>query len=190
MKKCALQIILLVLLTISQSSCYSKGDAKTGKEVKTERPPVAVETLTAATSEITEGIDVVGTLTPKFETEVKSQILGLVREVYVTEWVKVKKNAPLARIDVSETEALARKAEAAVESAKAGYLQAQVAAQRAEREKARMAKLKEYGLATQQGLDDAETEAAAAGLESKLQGLKLERPKRNCGTCRPASQRG
>ncbi len=174
--------MLLVLLTISQSSCYSKGDAKTGKEVKTERPPVAVETLTAATSEITEGIDVVGTLTPKFETEVKSQILGLVREVYVTEWVRVKKNAPLARIDVSETEALARKAEAAVESAKAGYLQAQVAAQRAEREKARMAKLKEYGLATQQGLDDAETEAAAAGLESKLQGLKLERPKRNCGT--------
>ena len=155
--------MLLVLLTISQSSCYSKGDAKTGKEVKTERPPVAVETLTAATSEITEGIDVVGTLTPKFETEVKSQILGLVQEVYVTEWVRVKKNTPLARIDVSETEALARKAEAAVESAKAGYLQAQVAAQRAEREKARMAKLKEYGLATQQGLDDAETEAAAAG---------------------------
>lgn len=150
------------MLALSFLGCSSRGDAKTGKEAKTERPPIAVETLTAATSEITEGVDVVGTLTPKFESEVKSQIPGLIRNVYVTEWVRVKKNTPLARIDVSETEALARKAEAAVESAKAGFLQAQVAAQRAEREKGRMAKLKEYGLATQQGLDDAETEAAAA----------------------------
>ena len=137
MKKFVVQIILLSMLTVSFAACSSKGDAKTGKEAKTERPPIAVETLTAATSEITEGVDVVGTLTPKFQAELKSQIPGLVREVYVTEWVRVRKNTPLARIDVSETEALARKAEAAVESAKAGLLQAKVAAQRAEREKTR-----------------------------------------------------
>jgi membrane fusion protein (multidrug efflux system) len=161
-KKVAFQIVLPGMLAIMLFSCSSKGDTDTGKGVKAERPPVAVETQKVAPSEITEGIDVVGTLTPKVETEVKSQILGLVREVYVTEWVSVKKNAPLARIDVSEIEALARKAEAAVESAKAGYLQTQVAAKRAEREKERMSKLKEFGLATQQGLEDAETEAAAA----------------------------
>ena len=172
MKKFALLIIFLSMLVLSFGGCSPKGDATTGKDGKAERPPVAVETLTAATSEITEGVDVVGTLTPKFETEVKSQILGLVREVYVTEWVRVKKNTPLARIDVSETEALTRKAEAAVESAKAGYLQAQVAAQRSEREKARMAKLKEYGLATQQGLDDAETEAAASS--ARVEAAKAE----------------
>ncbi len=172
MKKFALLIIFLSMLVLSFGGCSSKGDTTTGKNGKAERPPVAVETLTAATSEITEGVDVVGTLTPKFETEVKSQILGLVREVYVTEWVRVKKNTPLARIDVSETEALTRKAEAAVESAKAGYLQAQVAAQRSEREKARMAKLKEYGLATQQGLDDAETEAAASS--ARVEAAKAE----------------
>lgn len=162
MKK-ELPIVLIIILLFWTSGCSSRGDAKTGKESNVERPPVAVETLTVTPSELTEGVDVVGALTPKFETEVKSQIPGLVRDVYVTEWVRVKKNAPLARIDVGETEALARRAEAAVESAKAGYLQAQVAAQRAEREKTRMLKLKEYGLATQQGLDDAETEAAAAG---------------------------
>lgn len=156
-----LQILLISILLIWLPGCSSKGDAKAGKETKAERPAVAVETLTAAVCELTEGIDVVGALTPKYEAEVKSQIPGLISEVYVREWVRVKKNAPLARIDVSETEAQARKAEAAVESAKAGYLQAQATAQRAEREKARMLKLREYGLATQQNLDDADTEAAA-----------------------------
>lgn len=158
MIKHVLSFVLVLLCIISIQGC-SKGDAKTEKAA---RPPVAVEVLSVSASELVEGVDVVGALTPKFETEVKSQILGLIREVYVTEWVRVKKNAPLARIDASETEALARKAEAAVASAKSGFLQAQVAAQRAEREKTRMAKLKEYGLATQQNLDDAETEAAAA----------------------------
>lgn len=162
MKKYALSLIFISLLALYMYGCSSKGDAKTGKADQSERPPVSVETLLIAASEMTEGVDVVGTLTPKFETEVKSQILGLVREVYVTEWVRVKKNAPLARIDVSEVEALARKAEAAIESAKAALLQAQVSSQRAEREKARMQKLREFGLATQQSLDDTETESAAA----------------------------
>jgi RND family efflux transporter MFP subunit len=159
--KYILQLIFVSLLMCYVSAC-SKGDANTEKTDKAERPPVAVEILTASASEMIEGIDVVGTLTPKFETEVKSQIVGLVREVYVTEWVRVKKNDPLARIDVSETEALVKRAEAAIESAKAGFLQAQVSAQRAEREKSRIKNLKEFGLSTQQNLDDAETEVLAA----------------------------
>src|SRR4030067_765151 len=126
MKKFALLIIFLSMLVLSFGGCSSKGDTTTGKNGKAERPPVAVETLTAATSEITEGVDVVGTLTPKFETEVKSQILGLVREVYVTEWVRVKKNTPLARIDVSETEALTRKAEARAAEEELRHMQARL----------------------------------------------------------------
>jgi membrane fusion protein, multidrug efflux system len=150
------------VLAFSVSGCSSKGDAGTAKSDKSERPPVAVETLPAKLSELTEGIDVVGTLAPKCETEVKSQIVGLVREVYVTEWVKVKKGDPLARIDTSEIEALVKKAEAAIESSKAGLLQAQVSAQRSEREKARIMKLREFGLSTEQNLDDAKSEAFAA----------------------------
>ena len=162
--------ILLIALLVSilwTSGCSSKSaDGK--KEDSRGRPPVAVETMTVSLSELTEGVDVVGTLTPKFETEVKSQVSGLVSEVFVTEWVRVRKNGPLARIDLSETEALVKKAAASVESVKAGYLQAQVTAQRAEREKARMQKLREFGLATQQNYEDAESgaEAANAGVEA------------------------
>lgn len=162
MRTYTLQLFFITLLVFYVSACSSKMDAKTEKADMSERPPVAVETLPVAASEMTEGVDVVGALTPKFETEVKSQIVGLVREVYVTEWVKVRKNSLLARIDVSELEAFVKKAEAAIESAKAGLLQAQVSAQRAEREKVRMQKLKEFGLSTQQSLDDTESEAAAA----------------------------
>jgi RND family efflux transporter MFP subunit len=82
--------------------------------------------------------------------------------VYVTEWVRVRKGQTLARIDVAETEALVRRAEAAVESAKANLAQAGVAATRAERERERILKLKESGLATRQAVDDAGSEAEAA----------------------------
>jgi RND family efflux transporter MFP subunit len=68
----------------------------------------------------------------------------------------------LARIDVAETEAMVKRAEAGVESAKANRSQAVVAANRAERELTRMLKLKESGLATQQAVDDARSEAEAA----------------------------
>ncbi|MBI4850169.1 MAG: efflux RND transporter periplasmic adaptor subunit [Nitrospirae bacterium] len=156
-----LLIFFLLLAVIWTSGCSSKSaDGK--KDTNAGRPPVAVETLSVSASDLAEGIDVVGTLTPKFETEVKSQIPGLISDIFVTEWVRVRKNDPLARIDLSETGALVNKAGAAVESAKAGYLQAQVNAQRAEREKIRMQKLREFGLATQQNYEDAGSEAEAA----------------------------
>ncbi len=154
-------IFIILISLLWMSGCSSK-NADGKKEVGSGRPAVAVETMTVSLSELTEGVDVVGTLTPKFETEVKSQIPGLISHVYVTEWVRVRKNDPLARIDLGETEALVNKAGASVESAKAGHLRAQVAAQRAEREKARMQKLREFGLATQQNYEDAESETAAA----------------------------
>lgn len=155
-------LLFITLLSILWTSGCSSKSADVKNEDKAVRPAVSVETIAVAASELTEGIEVVGSLTPKYEAEVKSQILGLISDVYVTEWVRVKKNDPLARINVSETGALVNKAGAAVESSKAGYLQAQVVAQRAEREKARMQKLREFGLATQQNYDDAESETAAA----------------------------
>ncbi|MBI5674339.1 MAG: efflux RND transporter periplasmic adaptor subunit [Nitrospirae bacterium] len=161
-------LLFFVLLTaLWMSGCSSK-NADNKKDENAGPPPVAVETMKVAAAELTEGLDVVGSLTPKLEAEIKSQIPGLISEVRVTEWVRVKKNDLLARIDVSETDGMVKRAEAAVESAKAGLLQAQVSAQRAERDKARMQQLIEYGLATQQNYDDAasETEAANAGVEA------------------------
>jgi RND family efflux transporter MFP subunit len=122
---------------------------------------VAVETLAAAGANLIDGIEVTGSLEPKYSVDIKTQIPGLVKQVFVTEWVRVKKGQALARIDVAETEAMVKRAEAGVESARANRAQVIVAATRAERELARMLKLKESGLATQQSVDDARSEAEA-----------------------------
>ncbi|HIJ82209.1 MAG TPA: efflux RND transporter periplasmic adaptor subunit [Desulfuromonadales bacterium] len=159
MKQTAVNILAL-LLFMSITAC-SKNDAKktTAQAVK---PPIAVEVVAAASSGLSDGIQVTGSLEPKFSVDIKTQIPGLIQQVYVTEWVRVRKGQALARIDVAETEALVKRAEAAVESAKATLAQAGVAATRAERERERMRKLKESGLATQQAVDDASSEAEAA----------------------------
>lgn len=132
------------------------------KQTPAVKPPVAVDLAQAAPSQLEDGIEVTGSLEPKFATDVKTQLSGLVQEVYVTQWVRVRKGQALARIDASESEALAKRAEAGVLAAKAHLAQMQVALNRAEREETRAQKLKEAGLATQQALDDSRTETAAA----------------------------
>src|SRR5512133_2535508 len=122
---------------------------KEGKPSESVKPPVAVETASATLQNFTEGVEVTGSLDPKFWADVKTQIPGLVKQAYVSEWVRVAKGAPLAGIDIAETEALVRRAEAALEAAKSGLAQAQVSMVRSEREQARALKLKESGLATQ-----------------------------------------
>jgi len=149
-------IIVLLLATF----IFLPGCSK--KQETVVKPPVAVELATAATAELTEGIEVTGNLEPKFSADVKTQIPGLIKEVYVTQWVPVRKGQPLARIDLAETEAFTKRAEAAVVATKAQLAQSQVALVRAEREEARSLKLKESGLATQQAVDDSRTETAAA----------------------------
>lgn len=132
------------------------------KKTTVEKPPVAVDLATVAPAELQDGVEVTGSLEPKFSVDVKTQIPGLIKEVFVTQWVRVRKGQPLARIDLAETEALAKRAEASVAAAKAQTAQVQVALTRAEREEARQVKLKEAGLATQQAVDDARTETQAA----------------------------
>lgn len=153
-------VLCIAVASFSVTAC-NKNESKKS-DVQVSKPPVAVEVSTAATSSVTDGIEVTGGLEPKFSVDVKTQIPGLVRQVLVSEWVHVTKGQPLVRIDVAETEALVSRAEAGITSAKANLVQMQVAANRAERELARISKLKESGLATQQSLDDARSEAEAA----------------------------
>jgi membrane fusion protein, multidrug efflux system len=155
----------------------SGGCGKSEAKPESVAPQAAVEVMSVAGADLTDGIEVTGTLAPKFEAEVKTEIPGLVKELYVTEWVRVRKGQPLARIGLAETEALVKRGEANLESAKAATLQARVAAERSEREKVRVLKLKEAGLATQQAVDDAlsESEAAKARVEAaKAQGRASE----------------
>jgi membrane fusion protein, multidrug efflux system len=166
--------VFLLTLCIGFSGCSGGEVGKNPADKAGEKPAVAVEVTNVAVTDLTEGIDVVGSLSPKFSADVKSEYPGIVTEVYVTEWVRVKRENPLARIDTREIEILLQKANAAVEIAKANLLQAQVAGNRTEREYDRLLKLKEAGLVTQQNLDDGltEKEATAARIAAAKAQLK------------------
>ena len=158
----------LVLLCAASAGCSSRGEGGKSNEKTAGRPTVAVDVSRAEVVDFTDGIDVVGSLSPKFGADVKSEYSGIVTDVYVNEWVKAKKGTPLAKIDTREMEIALQKSRAAVEITKANLLQAEVAANRASREYDRLLKLKEFGLATQQSLDEGltETEAAAAKISA------------------------
>lgn len=119
------------------------------------KPAIAVDIVSAATTTLREEIAVTGSLAAKRSAEIKAELAGLYREVYVTEWVPVRKGQPLARIQADESATMVKRAEATA-------LQARVEAERAEREAERMCSLKDSGLATQQQLDDAGSVMAAA----------------------------
>ena len=141
---------------LALAGCSRNGEGET-TVVAAEKPPVAVDAVTATPGEMVDAIDVVGTLQPKFAADVKAEFTAVVDEVFVSEWVRVSKGTPLARLDT-------RDGETGVEAARAAVAQAEVGETRAERELERALKLKEVGLMTQQGLDDARSarDAAAA----------------------------
>jgi RND family efflux transporter MFP subunit len=145
---------VLVFATLSAAAlagCSGKGNAGSG----TASQKMAVEAETVSVATLRQTIPVVGTLEPKWQAEVKAEYSGVVAEVLVPEWTRVKKGDVLLRFD-------AREAEAVAASARATFLQAEVAATRATRERERTEKLKEAGLATQQQVDEARTAADAA----------------------------
>ncbi len=148
----------LWLIALVGAATITSGCAKAKKaEGETGRPPVAVDAAVVAAASVDDAIEVVGTLSPKFSAEIKSEFTAVVAEVYVTEWIAVSKGQPLARLDT-------REGEAEVAGVRAALAQSEVAETRAQRELERAIKLKDVGLITQQGLDDARTarEAAAA----------------------------
>jgi len=159
---------MLLALSMVLSSCSGREEGRNPGGKNVGRLPIAVEVAKVEVTDHNEGIEVVGSLAPKFAADVKSEYAGIVTEVYVTEWVRVKKGTPLAKIDSREMEILLQKAGAAVEMAKANLLQAEVAGNRANREYGRLVKLKEVGVVTQQNLDDGltEKEASAARIEA------------------------
>jgi membrane fusion protein, multidrug efflux system len=152
---------MLLFLWTAGAACSGKGEGKEPGEKAAGRPLVAVEVTKVFAGDVTEGVEIIGALAPKFRADVKSEYAGIVTDVYVTQWVKVNKGVPLAKIDSREADILAQKARAAVELAKANLLQAEVSSNRAGREYDRLLKLKEFGLATQQSLDEGLTEKDA-----------------------------
>jgi RND family efflux transporter MFP subunit len=157
-------LVLAITLVGGGGACTK--DTPAAEPAVAERPPVAVTVLPAAASTLTERIEVVGSLEPKFWADVKSEITGTVTAVYVTEWVAVRKGAPLARLDTTETQA-------GIEALKAGLAQTRTAQARAKREFDRAEQLKTYGLITPQNYDEAKTaveatDAAASAAEAQV----------------------
>ncbi len=147
----------LSLLALLAAGCSGSAGKKPAAEAA--RPAVAVELAKVAPADVEEAVEVVGALSARSSAEVKSEYSGVVTEVFVSQWVRVQRGTPLARLDT-------REAAAGAEGTRAAVLQAQVAAQRAGRELERTVKLKDAGLVTQQALDEARTaeEAARAGV--------------------------
>jgi len=166
---------LVIFLGMVTGGCSTQAEDKKQAAKVAERPPVAVEMTKVRASEVTGTIEVTGSLSYKFGADVKSEYTGIVTDVYVNEWVRVKKGDSLAKLDTREAEVVSQKAKAAVEVAKANILQAEVSQNRANREFERAQKLKETGLITQQAFDDArtETEAAKARIEAANAQLKV-----------------
>ena len=160
-RRFALGVAALAMF-LAAAGCSGNGNAKQTKEAAAGKPPVAVEAAKAGTGDVTDGIEVVGTLSPKFQAEIKPEYGGLVAQVYVNDWARVRKGDPLLRVDTREGEVVLQKAKAALEIAKASLLEAEASGNRADREHERAVKLLESGLVTRQGMDDARTQKEAA----------------------------
>lgn len=148
-----LSVVVLGYVLLSGAGC-AKGKPADPVAVAT-RPPVAVSVAPVVQADLQESVEIVGTLEPKFAVDVKSEVTGTVTDVYVTEWVPVRKGDRLAYLDTRESDA-------GIDALKAAVAQAKVAESRAEREFERAKQLKEFGLITPQNFDDAKSAVDAA----------------------------
>lgn len=170
----SLSMLLLGAAVAAAAACsgQSSGQPGTppaggaGAPPTASKPPVAVTTAPVAFGAFQNVVEVVGTLAPKFSADVKSEVTATVIDVYVTEWVPVRKGDRLARFDTSEIEAT-------IAALRAGEAQARVGESRARREYERAQQLKEFGLITPQAFDDAKSaveaaEAATAAAQAQI----------------------
>jgi RND family efflux transporter MFP subunit len=160
---------LLAAAALAAALCGCSKPAAPPEGAATAAAPVAVDTIAATPADLVDEIAVVGTLVPRTQAEIKSDLSGRIVEIMVGEWVHVRRGDPLARVDAQELDSQIRKAGTVIDLAKAnlaaanaGLAEARVGAERARREQARLAGLKESGLATQQALDEAATQQDAA----------------------------
>jgi RND family efflux transporter MFP subunit len=145
-------VVIGTALAVS-AACSSQSSGKSAEAAG--KPPVAVSATPATLGALLESVEVVGTLVPKYSADVKSEVTATVIDVYVTEWVPVRKGDRLARFDTSEIEAT-------IAALKAVEAQARVGETRARREYERAQQLQKYGLITPQAFDDAKSAVEAA----------------------------
>lgn len=138
---------------------------------------IAVETVIARPISISENnitvLDATGYVTARRMSTVSAKITGKLREVLIEEGDRVKQGQVLARLDDTEAEARLGVARAQVVAARArlGELQAQM--EQAHRDLDRQQNLREYGLTTQELLDNAKTQVVSLEAQIKAQDSQI-----------------
>ena len=92
---------VLAAAACSSQNAGQPSSTAAGTTAVASKPPVPVTTAAAALGTFHNSVEVVGTLAPKFSADVKSEVTATVTEVYVTEWVPVRKGDRLARLDTT-----------------------------------------------------------------------------------------
>lgn len=170
MMNCRFMVFFLLILALALGGCRDKQEAP--PPLKLENALISVETAQVVVRDIIEGINVTGTLSPKVQTDVKSEYTGIVNQMFVTEWQQVQRGDALAKLDTREGDIMLRKASAAVNVIKASQVEAQVEANKAAREYERLSNLSKAGLVTQQNLDDART--AKEAVQARIEAIKAQ----------------
>jgi len=106
-----MRILLLTILLLSVG-CKNHKEAKSPHEIA---DPVAVKTATVEMRTLPLFEAVVGTVRPKLEATVSSDLLGRILEFHVVSGQSVKKGDLIAKIDARELEASKVRAEAALQ---------------------------------------------------------------------------
>jgi membrane fusion protein, multidrug efflux system len=117
--------------------------------------PIPVEVTTARKGEISETIDVVGSLSPKRVAAVHSEYPGIIEQVMVLDWVEVKEGDVLAKLDTREVEARVARCAADMESSRADILKNEAFLHHASREYERVTTLNDAHVVTERSHDEA-----------------------------------
>lgn len=168
-------VMVLAILgaTAALTGCNGSRGTAAAQEPVVARPATAVEVAPVRVADVADALELVGAIKPKFEATVRSEFVGKLSDVYITEWVKVKKGQPLAKLDTREDDTKISQGQAAIAQANADLVSAQAAAQRTERDFKRISQLKTEEIVSEQALDEARqqrdsTAAQVAAAQARL----------------------
>jgi multidrug efflux pump subunit AcrA (membrane-fusion protein) len=123
MRQRFLLVVLLLAAAVPLQNCRLMQGPNNGKQASTEPPKVAVDVVAVRLGEFVDELEVVGSLSPKNEAQVKSEYQGIIDKIFVSEWVRVKKGDPLAQLDTREIQVAIQRAKVQVEATRALLLQ-------------------------------------------------------------------
>jgi HlyD family secretion protein len=108
----------LILLMLYMGGAFSTDRIRPGKKEEPKGGLRRERTARATVEKVTEFYECVGTVRPKVETRVESQVMAKVLDVHVSPGARVTKGQSLVRLDSREYEARLEQAKEALSSAK------------------------------------------------------------------------